>query len=66
MYCPNFDHGTIVATTLVQNPHRYVDRADARWDQNATTAHVRSDIPRLIAEICRLRDLLPQDRTESR
>ena len=66
VYWPNFDHGTIVAATLVQNPHRYVDIADARWDQNATfIAHARSDIPRLIAEIRRLRELLPQERTES-
>jgi hypothetical protein len=65
-YWPNFDHGTIVAATLVQHPHRYVDIADARWDQNATfIAHARSDIPRMIDEIRRLRELLPGAFTES-
>jgi hypothetical protein len=62
---PGFDHATIVAATLVQHPHRYVDIADARWDQNAAfIAHARSDIPRLIAEIRRLRELPPGARTE--
>jgi hypothetical protein len=39
----------------VQQP-RYVDLADGRWDENARfIAHARSDIPRLVAEIRRLR-----------
>jgi hypothetical protein len=64
---PNFDHATIVAATLIQHPHRYVDVADARWDENAAfIAHARSDIPRLIAEIRRLRELLPRERAEPR
>jgi hypothetical protein len=52
---PNFDSTTIVAATLVQQP-RYVDLADGRWDENARfIAHARTDIPRLVAEIKRLR-----------
>lgn len=52
---PDFDHGNIVAATLVQQP-RYVDVDDERWDQNADfIAHARTDVPRLIAEIRRLR-----------
>src|SRR3712207_1064855 len=47
---PHFDHATIVAATLVQQP-RYVDIADSRWDENAAfIALARSDIPRLIEE----------------
>ena len=53
---PDFDAGTIVAATLVQSPHRYVDIADERWDENAAfIAHARQDIPRLVAEVRRLR-----------
>ncbi|MGN5382532.1 hypothetical protein ACQ4WX_51160 [Streptomyces lasalocidi] len=55
---PGFDHRTIVAATLVQQP-RYVDVADERWDENAQfIASARQDIPRLITEIHRLRRLL--------
>ncbi|WP_328885362.1 hypothetical protein [Streptomyces sp. NBC_00316] len=55
---PDFDHHQIVAATLVQQP-RYVDVADARWDENARfIANARQDIPRLIAEIRRLRHLI--------
>jgi hypothetical protein len=55
---PSFDHGQIIAATLVQSP-RYVDIDDERWDENARfLAHARQDIPRLIAEIRRLRHLL--------
>lgn len=55
---PDFDHQQIVAATLVQQP-RYVDVADARWDENAQfIAKARQDIPRLIAEIRLLRQLL--------
>ncbi|MEV7237244.1 hypothetical protein AB0N06_25750 [Streptomyces sp. NPDC051020] len=55
---PDFDHRQIVAATLVQQP-RYVDVADERWDENANfIANARQDIPRLIAEIRRLRRLL--------
>ncbi|MGI8328666.1 hypothetical protein ACRYCC_01805 [Actinomadura scrupuli] len=44
-----------MAATLVQHP-RYVDVADERWDENAHfIANARQDIPRLIAEIKRLR-----------
>jgi hypothetical protein len=53
---PEFDAGTIVAATLIQNPCRYVDVDDQRWDENATfIAHARDDIPRLVAEVRRLR-----------
>ncbi|WP_345483283.1 hypothetical protein, partial [Actinopolymorpha pittospori] len=56
---PDFDHREIVAATLVQGPHRYVDVADECWDENALfIANARQDIPRLIAEIKRLRRLL--------
>lgn len=52
---PQFDHGEIVAATLVQQP-RYVDVSDSRWDENASfIAHSREDVPRLLAEIRRLR-----------
>ncbi|MER5280958.1 hypothetical protein ABT025_35220 [Streptomyces sp. NPDC002809] len=55
---PGFDHQQIVAATLVQQP-RYVDVADERWDENARfIANARQDIPRLIAEIRRLRAAL--------
>lgn len=55
---PGFDHEQIVAATLVQQPH-YVDVADERWDQNARfIARSRQDIPRLVAEIRRLNQLL--------
>jgi hypothetical protein len=50
----------LVAATLVQNPVHYVDIADARWDENAAfIAAARQDVPRLIAEVRRLRGLLP-------
>jgi len=52
---PDFDHRQIVAATLVQQP-RYVDVADERWDENARfVAAAREAVPRLIAEIRRLR-----------
>jgi hypothetical protein len=52
---PNFDATEIVAATLIQAP-RYADIADDRWDANAEfIAHAREDMPRLIAEIRRLR-----------
>jgi hypothetical protein len=52
---PDFDHREIVAATLIQQP-RYVDVADERWITNAKfIANARQDIPRLIAEIKRLR-----------
>ncbi|MBE1584559.1 hypothetical protein ACFPOI_43495 [Nonomuraea angiospora] len=57
---PNFDHHEIVAATLIQRP-RYVDVADELWDENAQfVANARQDVPRLIAEIKRLRQLLAQ------
>ncbi|MEU8218274.1 hypothetical protein AB0C47_21225 [Micromonospora taraxaci] len=55
---PDFDHHEIVAATLVQQP-RYVDVTDERWDENAQfIASARQNIPRLIAEVRRLRHLL--------
>ena len=54
---PEFEHGEIVAATLIQNP-RYVDVRDQKWDENAAfIAHARQDLPRLLGEITRLRDL---------
>lgn len=55
---PDFDHRDVVAATLVQQP-RYVDVADERWDENARfIATARRDVPRLIAEVRRLRRLV--------
>jgi hypothetical protein len=55
---PSFDHREIVAATLIQQP-RYVDSADERWDENAHfIAAARDNIPRLIADIRRLRQQL--------
>ncbi|GAA4582506.1 hypothetical protein GCM10023194_17420 [Planotetraspora phitsanulokensis] len=55
---PDYDHYEIVAATLIQHP-RYVDVADERWDENAQfIAEARHEVPRLIAEIRRLRELL--------
>lgn len=55
--------GQIVAVTLLQWP-RLADVDDGRWDENTRfIAHVREDVPRLIAEIRRLRDLLSEKRS---
>jgi hypothetical protein len=55
---PDFDHAVMIAATLVQQP-RYVDIADERWDENAAfIAAARTVVPRLLAEIRRLRGLL--------
>ena len=55
---PNFQAEEIIALTLVQEP-RYANTADERWDENASfIAHARQDVPRLIAEIKRLRSLI--------
>ncbi|MFE3452780.1 hypothetical protein ACFXJ8_28030 [Nonomuraea sp. NPDC059194] len=56
---PAWDGQKMVAATLVQFPERYIDIKDARWDENADfIAHARSDVPRLVEEIRRLRTLL--------
>lgn len=56
------DSERVVAATLVQGPERYVSIADGRWDQNATfIAHACADVPRLLAEIARLRAELRGD-----
>lgn len=55
---PAFDSCEIVAATLIQHPG-YVSAADERWDENAWfIANARQCIPRLIAEIKRLRQQL--------
>jgi hypothetical protein len=55
---PEFDQGEIVAATLIQHP-RYVDIVDGRWDENARfIAASRELVPKLIAEVKRLRALL--------
>ncbi|WP_240528932.1 hypothetical protein [Streptomyces humi] len=55
---PDFDHGELIAATLVQEP-RYVDCADERWDENAAfIAMAREAVPRLVREVRRLRRLL--------
>jgi hypothetical protein len=49
------DAGLIVAATLIQHP-QFVNISDELWDENAEfIAHARTDVPRLIAEIRRLR-----------
>jgi hypothetical protein len=61
---PEFDGTEIVAATLVQFPFRYADIADGKWDQNAEfIAHARADIPQLVAEIRRLRQLTERGRS---
>ncbi|MFF8961093.1 hypothetical protein [Streptomyces sp. NPDC014894] len=61
---PEFDHGEIVAATLVQRP-RYVDVADECWDENAAfIAMARESIPRLVSEVKRLRRKLLMDEAE--
>ena len=61
---PAFDSGTIVAATLVQQP-RYVDVEDGLWESNAEfiafarSDYVEDDVDSLIAEIRRLRSILP-------
>lgn len=56
---PDFEASEIIAATLVQSPSRYVDCADERWDANAMfIANAREDVPRLIAEIRRMRSQL--------
>jgi hypothetical protein len=60
---PDFEPSTIIAATVVQEP-RYVDIEDGRWDENARfIAHARSDIPRLVAEVRRLREAKGGDAT---
>ncbi|WP_316778985.1 hypothetical protein [Streptomyces sasae] len=55
---PDFDHGELIAATLVQEP-RYVDCADERWDENAAfIAMARDAVPRLVEEVRRLRKFL--------
>ena len=50
------DSANVVAATLVQGPERYASIADGRWDDNAAfIANARDDVPRLLAEIARLR-----------
>lgn len=57
---PDFEASEIVAATLIQFPSRYVDCADERWNVNAEfIANAREDVPRLIAEIRRLRSKRP-------
>jgi hypothetical protein len=52
---PDFDPTIMIAATLVQEP-RYVCSSDERWDENAAfIAAARTAIPRLLAEIARLR-----------
>ena len=58
---PDFEQWTMVAATLVQEP-RYVSIEDERWVENARfIAHARSDVPRLVAEVRRLRALATGD-----
>lgn len=48
----------MIAATLIHQP-RYVDIADERWDANAAfIAAARTSVPRVLAEITRLRKLL--------
>ncbi|WP_405537713.1 hypothetical protein OG787_33560 [Streptomyces sp. NBC_00075] len=55
---PDFPSAQMVALTLVQDP-RYADVSDELWDENARfIAHARQDVPRLVAEVRRLRGIL--------
>ncbi|MEU3849729.1 hypothetical protein [Streptomyces sp. NPDC029554] len=55
---PGFDHRELIVATLVQQP-RYVDCADERWEENAAfIAMARDALPRLVAEVKRLRLLV--------
>ncbi|MGW3447897.1 hypothetical protein [Streptomyces sp. NPDC001076] len=61
---PHFDHGELIAATLVQEP-RYVDCADSRWDENAAfIAMAREAVPHLVKEVRRLRKLLEATDTD--
>jgi len=52
---PEFDHGEIVAATLVQEP-RYVAVADGKWDENAAYIAAAADaLPSLIEELLAFR-----------
>ncbi|WP_433513647.1 hypothetical protein ACQP2T_60525 [Nonomuraea sp. CA-143628] len=56
---PRWHGNELVAATLIQSPEPYVVGSDDRWDENAAfMAHARSDVPRLLAEVRRLRALL--------
>lgn len=58
---PRFDSGEVVAATLIQHP-RYVDCSDGRWEENAIfIASARDMVPRLVAEVRRLRALLDDE-----
>jgi hypothetical protein len=54
------DYEEIVALTLAQDP-RYATTDDGLWEQNARfIANARHDVPRLVAEVRRLRALLEE------
>jgi hypothetical protein len=56
------ESGRNIALTLVQDP-QYAAVSDELWDENANfIAHARQDVPRLIAEVRRLRSLLGSGR----
>lgn len=58
---PDFNHGEMVAATLVQQP-RYVACADERWDENAAfIAMARTAVPRVVAEVRRLREVVGEN-----
>jgi hypothetical protein len=56
---PEWEGSEMVAATLVQFPTPYVAGHDDRWDENAAfIAYARTDVPRLVAGVRRLRALL--------
>jgi len=58
---PRFNHGEIVAATLVQNP-RYVSGADEKWHENAEYIVAAATVlPALIEELLELRKVLKRD-----
>jgi hypothetical protein len=58
---PDFDSRTIIAATLVQRPD-YAGVSDDRWGENAYfIAKSRTDVPRLVAEVQRLRKALEEN-----
>ena len=57
------DHAIIVAITLLQTP-RVACTSDGRYEQNAAfIAAARTELPRLLAEVARLRALIDEATT---
>lgn len=58
------DHERIVAITMLQTP-RYASHVAGRWEEDADfIANARADVPRLVAEVRRLRSALSAVRAQ--